>query len=370
MANQQWTEEEWQEWVQWTQEAGQPEGSSNAAPAAADPVAAAGSSSAEGNAMGKGKGKDCEKGKGKGETKGKGKGKGKQGKNQQWKWDTPGGPSRKRRDEERLEQEVRNLLRTTKGMPLSAAPLQAQIRWERKLRVAEAIRQNATDGVMAEAVLLQAQQMAVGPGVNLTPSYLPPRFPVRPEAPQHQFSFQGASMQGNSTQAAAPHQVHQGKGASMQGKAAPLPQHVPQVSFPQAPTKGNSSKAAAPPLPQQFHQGKGASRPPLPQQMQPCCQGVPQTPALTAAAAMGGKGTLYPRPYGPPEPQNPTQKGISSSSGKIVVELKRIGGLNAESYHHVLLLKKAFRLCWQRDQRLSSWHGSSAAAPRQPPLRA
>lgn len=156
----QWSDAEWQAWVEGWSEAEWQEWNGKGGEAASS--AAASSSSAAPA------------------SKGKGEGKGKKGKGK--RWSTPGAPSRKRRDEARMTQEVKILLRSQRGMPVSSAPLQEQIRWERKLRAAERIRQEAVDSVNAEAMLLQASQATAG--VPLLPSYIPPSAgyfqPVRP----------------------------------------------------------------------------------------------------------------------------------------------------------------------------------------------
>ena len=90
-----WSDAEWKEWCSFR---------------AADDGAASSSSNTEAATAGDGNKKAKEKGKGKGK-----------------KWDTPGAGSRKRRDDERIDAEVRNIYRTQKGMPLSAAPLAEQI---------------------------------------------------------------------------------------------------------------------------------------------------------------------------------------------------------------------------------------------------
>jgi hypothetical protein len=301
-----WSNAEWEEWLNQGRE-GTADGSNRIAGEGTSSSSAVDPASAS-NAMGKGKGSGDEaKGKRKGKGKGKRKGK---GKDEPWKWDSPGQFSRQKRDKDRIEAEVKNLFRANIGMPLSAAPLAEQIRWERKLRLAEEVRQNAMDQVMAEAQLLQGNQQRFG--VALAPSYLPPGHGIKapPQVPpqqcpqgwqqhpplqqqqqQPEFSFagiqgyfQGAQLQGPSSQSGLP-------------VASKAPGQI-NVTM----TPGTNAAAGFPMpamRPQSFRPPAHASAPGMHSPM--TTNSVPMTPGTKAAAGLPMPG-MCPQSFRPPEP--------------------------------------------------------------------
>ena len=126
------------------------------------------------------------------------------------KFSTPGGPSKRRRKEARVDQEVKNVLRQGRNLPVSEAPLSQQIRWEAGLREAEAVRAKAAAQIEAEA-MIHDRNLRASTAANVTPlapTYLPPTHGavvVTPDAAargMHFGTIQGCSLIGYGSQAA------------------------------------------------------------------------------------------------------------------------------------------------------------------------